>query len=112
MFARPLISVVDDDASVRESLPDLWNEFGFDAQTFSPPEEFLNSTSTADTQCLLLDVVMPGMTGPEFQQELIRRNRSIPIIFITARRDAAERLRLITLLSLQAIRTGSPPAST
>lgn len=97
MFARPLISVIDDDVSVRESLPDLLNEFGFDAQTFSSAEEFLNSTSTADTKCLLLDVVMPGVTGPELQQELIRRRRSIPIVFITARRDAAERLRLITL---------------
>ena len=97
MFACPLISVVDDDVSVRESLPDLLNEFGFDAQTFSSAEEFLNSAFTADTKCLLLDVVMPGMTGAELQQELIRRKRSIPIVFITARRDAAERLRLIAL---------------
>jgi FixJ family two-component response regulator len=95
MVARPLISVVDDDESVRESLPDLLNEFGFAAQTFSSAEEFLASESMDDTNCLLLDVAMPGMTGPDLQQELKRRERSIPIVFITAHRDATERLHLI-----------------
>ena len=95
MVARPLISVVDDDESVRESLPDLLNEFGFDAQTFSSAEEFLASRSIAETNCLVLDVAMPGMTGPDLQQELKVREQAIPIVFITAHRDAAERLRLI-----------------
>ncbi len=95
MVARPLISVVDDDESVRESLPDLLNEFGFDAQTFSSAEEFLASRSIAETNCLVLDVAMPGMTGPDLQHELKLREKPIPIVFITAHRDAAERLRLI-----------------
>src|SRR5215813_14609524 len=95
MVARPLISVVDDDESVRESLPDLLNEFGFQTQTFSSAEEFLASESAAQTSCLVLDVAMPGMTGPDLQRELKFREHSIPIVFITAHRDAAVRLRLI-----------------
>ncbi len=95
MAARPLISVVDDDESVRESLPDLLREFGFEAQTFSSAEEFLASESIADTNCLILDVVMPGMTGPELQRELAVRHQDVPIVFVTAHRDAAARLRLI-----------------
>ena len=95
MDPRPLISVVDDDESVRESLPDLLREFGFDAQTFSSAEEFLASESVADTNCLLLDVAMPGMSGPDLQRELKTREQSIPIVFITAARDATVRTRLI-----------------
>ena len=95
MTARPLISVVDDDESVRESLPDLLREFGFEAQTFSSAEEFLGSGSVTDTNCLLLDVAMPGMTGPDLQRELELREQTIPIVFITGQRDAATRLRLI-----------------
>jgi FixJ family two-component response regulator len=95
MVTRPLITVVDDDESVRESLPDLLKEFGFEAQTFSSAEEFLASESGAETRCLVLDVGMPGMTGPDLQRELTRRDRPIPIVFITANRDAATRLRLI-----------------
>jgi FixJ family two-component response regulator len=95
MVARPLISVVDDDESVRESLPDLLNEFGFDTRTFSSAEEFLASELVADTNCLLLDVAMPGMSGPDLQRELRQRERSIPIVFITAHRDATVRPRLI-----------------
>ena len=96
MVARPLISVVDDDESVRESLPDLLREFGFEAQTFSSAEEFLASASLTDTNCLLLDVAMPGMSGPDLQRELERREQAIPIVFITGQRDATTRLRLIT----------------
>ena len=95
MVTRPLITVVDDDESVRESLPDLLKEFGFEAQTFSSAEEFLESESIAGTRCLVLDVAMPGMTGPDLQQELTRRDQSIPIVFITAHRDVALRPRLI-----------------
>ena len=95
MVTRPLITVVDDDESVRESLPDLLQEFGFAAQTFSSAEEFLASESIAETRCLLLDVAMPGMTGPDLQKELTRRDQSIPIVFITAQRDEAIRPRLI-----------------
>ena len=86
MATHPLITVVDDDESVRESLPDLLKEFGFEAQAFSSAEEFLASESLANTTCLVLDVAMPGMTGPDLQRELTRRDQSIPIVFITAQR--------------------------
>jgi len=95
MVTRPLITVVDDDESVRESLPDLLKEFGFEAQAFSSAEEFLASGSMAETRCLVLDVAMPGMTGPDLQRELTRRDQSIPIVFITGQRDGAVRPRLI-----------------
>ena len=95
MDPRPLISVVDDDESVRESLPDLLREFGFEAQTFSSAEEFLASESVTDTNCLVLDVAMPGMSGPDLQRELKTREQLIPIVFITAQRDATVRPRLI-----------------
>ena len=95
MATLPLITVVDDDESVRESLPDLLKEFGFEAQTFSSAEEFLASKSIAETRCLVLDVAMPGMTGPDLQRELKNRDQSIPIVFITGQRDEAIRPRLI-----------------
>ena len=90
-----LVSVVDDDESVRESLPDLLKQFGFAARAFSSAEEFLASDCVDQTRCLLLDVAMPGMTGPDLQQELIQRRQVIPIIFITADRDMIVRRRLI-----------------
>jgi FixJ family two-component response regulator len=95
METRPLISVVDDDESVRESLPDLLNEFGFAAQTFSSAEEFLMSKHLSETKCLVLDVAMPGLSGPDLQRELARRQQEIPIVFITAHRDAKVRPHLI-----------------
>ena len=95
MSTRPLISVVDDDESVRESLPDLLKEFGFDAQAFSSAEEFLASDSVNQTSCLVLDVAMPGMTGPDLQRELTVRRQEIPIVFITAHRDDTVRPRLL-----------------
>ena len=95
MVTRPLITVVDDDESVRESLPDLLNEFGFEAQTLSSSEEFLVSDAVDETNCLVLDVAMPGMSGPDLQQELKLREQSIPIVFITAHRDATIRLSLL-----------------
>ena len=92
---RLLVSVVDDDESVRESLPDLLKQFGFAARAFSSAEQFFASDCVDETRCLLLDVAMPGMTGPDLQQELIRRRQAIPIIFITADRDMIVRQRLI-----------------
>jgi len=92
---RSLVSVVDDDESVRESLPDLLKEFGFAARTFSSAEEFLASDCVGQTRCLILDIAMPGMAGPELQQELIRRRQAIPTIFITANRDKTVRPRLL-----------------
>jgi FixJ family two-component response regulator len=84
---RPLLSVVDDDESVRESLPDLLREFGFDARAFSSAPDFLSSDYVDATRCLILDVAMPGMTGLDLQQELKRRGQEIPIIFITGQKD-------------------------
>jgi FixJ family two-component response regulator len=90
-----LVSVVDDDESVRESLPDLLREFGFAVEAFASAEAFLASGHLGTTRCLILDIAMPGMSGPDLQLELIRRGHPIPIIFITAHGDAAERPRLI-----------------
>ena len=92
---RTLVSVVDDDESVREALPDLLREFGFDARAFSSAEEFLSSDCIGDTKCLILDIAMPGMSGPALQLELARRQRVIPIVFITAQRDDTLRPRLL-----------------
>lgn len=92
---RLLVSVVDDDASVRESLPDLLAMFGFAARVFSSAEEFLESGYIDKTRCLILDIAMPGMTGPDLQQELKNRGQEIPIIFITAHGDDAIRPLLL-----------------
>ena len=89
------MSVVDDDESVRESLPDLLNEMGFAVQVFSSGEEFLASDFVARTRILLLDVAMPGMSGPEMQEELTRRGKDIPIVFITAHKDDTVRPSLL-----------------
>jgi FixJ family two-component response regulator len=90
-----LVSIVDDDESVRESLPDLVKEFGSASETFSSAEEFLAEDGISRSKCLILDVAMPGMSGPELQKELKRRRVKIPIIFITANRDETLRSRLI-----------------
>ncbi|MFD1985700.1 response regulator [Mesorhizobium newzealandense] len=82
----PLVSIVDDDESVRESLPDLLRELGFRAEAFSSAEQFLGSGMIDETDCLVLDVYMPGMTGPDLERELACRGQSIPIVFITAPR--------------------------
>ncbi len=95
MRERSLVSVVDDDESVRESLPDLLRQFGCAAQAFSSAEAFLASEAVNETSCLILDIAMPGMSGPELQQELIRRRLKIPIVFITANGDSTVRPRLL-----------------
>jgi FixJ family two-component response regulator len=92
---RPLLSVVDDDQSVRESLPDLIREFGFVARVFSSAESFLSSGSIDESSCLILDIAMPGISGPELQQELKRRGQKIPIIFITGQKDEAIRALML-----------------
>ena len=93
---QPLVVVVvDDDESVRESLPDLLKEFGFTVLAFSSAVEFLASDSVARTNCLVLDVVMPGMSGLDLQKELKSRGYKIPIIFITAQRDESIRKRVL-----------------
>ena len=94
-FTGLLVSVVDDDESVRESLPDLVREFGFTAQAFSSAEEFLASEYIDQTKCLILDIGMPGMSGPDLQRELRLRGQRIPIVFITAHKDETVRPRLL-----------------
>jgi len=91
MTNRPLVSVVDDDESVRESLPDLLKEFGYTVKAFSSAEEFLSSEYVEKTRCLITDIAMPGMSGPDLQIELRRREHRIPTIFITA--HGLERVR-------------------
>jgi FixJ family two-component response regulator len=95
MVKRPLVSVVDDDESVRESLPDLLREFGYSARAFSSAEEFLASGCVGETRCLILDIAMPGMTGPDLQRQLTLRGQRIPIVFITAQADETVRARLL-----------------
>ena len=90
-----LVSVVDDDESVRESLPDLLKELGFKVRTFSSAEEFLASNCVGQSKCLILDIAMPGMSGPDLQRELTRRGQEIPIVFITAHKDETVRPRLL-----------------
>ena len=95
MVRGSLVSVVDDDESVRESVPDLLRSFGFRSQAFSSAEEFLDSEFVGETECLVLDIAMPGMSGPALQKELERRGRNIPIVFITAQGDQSVRLRML-----------------
>jgi len=95
MTSRRLIAVVDDDESIRESLPDLLRELGFSAQAFASAESFLASPLLSETRVLLLDVAMPTMSGPALQQQLAAQRRTIPIVFITAQSDDDLRLRLL-----------------
>jgi FixJ family two-component response regulator len=95
-MARPsLVSVIDDDESVRESLPDLLRELGFAVEAFASAEEFLASDCIDHTSCLILDIAMPGMTGPDLQRELSLRRQGIPIVFITAHGDETVRPSLL-----------------
>jgi FixJ family two-component response regulator len=118
-----LISVVDDDDSVRESLQGLLESIGFAVETFSSAHAFLDSECPTRTDCLILDVRMPGMRGPDLQRELARRRCQIPIVFITAHGDEDIRPRVLSegavdcLLKpfseealLQAIRRAIPPS--
>jgi FixJ family two-component response regulator len=92
---RSLVSVVDDDESVRESLPDLLREFGFASRAFSSAEAFLSSDCVERTKCLILDVCMPGKTGLDLHQELKLRGQPIPTIFMTGNKDEAIRARAL-----------------
>jgi FixJ family two-component response regulator len=92
---RPLVVVVDDDESVRESLPDLVREFGFSVEAFPSAEEFLSSRCLGQAGCVILDIAMPGMSGLDLQRELIHLGRDIPIVFVTAHGDVTVRPRLL-----------------
>ena len=84
---RALVSVVDDSESVRESLTGLLRHAGFDVQVFASAEAFLDSGAAGETSCLILDVGLPGMSGPDLQQELVLQGKGLPIVFITAHGD-------------------------
>jgi FixJ family two-component response regulator len=93
--ARRVVSVVDDDESVRESLPHLIASAGFEARAFASADEFLAADAAVSSDCLVLDVAMPGMSGPELRVELLRRGCRVPVVFITASHDEAMRTRLL-----------------
>jgi FixJ family two-component response regulator len=84
MKPKPLIAVVDDDSSLRESTQLLLRSAGYRAEVFASAREFLDSPRIDETACLMLDVRMPGMDGLELQRFLNEAQRQIPIIFITA----------------------------
>ena len=92
---RPLVAIIDDDESVRESLPDLLKVLGYAVQAFASADTFLDSKYVSKTACLILDIAMPGMTGPELNAQLRRLGHSIPVVFITAHRDDAVRPLLL-----------------
>jgi FixJ family two-component response regulator len=94
--ATSVVAVVDDDKSVRESLPDLLAALGYAARAFASPAAFLAAPDIAESDCLLVDVAMPGMSGPELKRELALRGIDIPTVFMTAHRDEALRRRLIS----------------
>jgi FixJ family two-component response regulator len=95
MSERPLVCLVDDDESVRESLPDLLRAFGFEVRAFSYAKAFLTSDCLAVCDCLILDIAMPEMTGPDLQRELKRCGSDIPIVFITAHVDQKVHQRVL-----------------
>jgi len=92
---RCLISIVDDDESVRESLPDLLRELGFRVEAFSSAEMFLTSPCVGETSCLVLDVVLPGMSGVDLRTELLRLGFQIPVVYITAQSDPQMRPKCV-----------------
>ncbi|MGF6767935.1 FixJ family two-component response regulator [Paraburkholderia sp. GAS199] len=95
METRLLVSIVDDDESVRESLPDLVRELGFEAAAFASAEAFLESQCAVTTRCLILDLIMPGMGGLELAYELRARHISVPIIFITANQSGVAHAQML-----------------
>ena len=95
MAGAPLLCVVDDDESVRESLPDMLRSFGFAVEAFASAEDFLRSDVASRTSCLILDIRMPGMSGSDLQRELAAQQRHIPIVFITAHAEADDRHRVL-----------------
>jgi FixJ family two-component response regulator len=89
----PLISIVDDDEGIRQALKSLIDSVGFRAEVFDSGEKFLNSPYLSQTDCLIADVRMPGMSGLELQDRLSAAGRSIPIVFISAHEDKEARAR-------------------
>jgi FixJ family two-component response regulator len=95
MSAAPLITIVDDDGSLRNSLNNLLRSLGFRTESFSSAEEFLNADHLTDTDCLILDVRMPGMNGLDLQRHLAAADSRLPIVFITSHSDDGARSRAL-----------------
>ena len=95
MADATLVSIVDDDEIMRQSLPSLVSKFGFSVRTFTSAEQFLASDCVGQTKCLILDIALPGMSGPDLKRELARRGHKISIIFITGQRDQDLRRQLL-----------------
>jgi FixJ family two-component response regulator len=91
----PLISIVDDDDALRNSLDDLIRSIGFRTEGFASAEAFLSSSQARDTACLILDVRMPGMNGLDLQRHIVGANWRVPIIFITSHADDDARGRAL-----------------
>ena len=99
-----LVSIVDDDASMRSSTRRLLGTFGFRAEAFASAQAFLDSGRLEDTACLVLDVRMPGMDGLELQRRLASRDRQLPIIFVSAHASAHEEARAMQAGALAFLR--------
>ena len=95
MTRSRVVCVVDDDESVREALVGLIRSAGFEVRAFASAEEFLSGFDPANTHCLVLDVKMPGMSGPDLQECLLAQGQGVPIVFITAREEEGLRNRLL-----------------
>lgn len=95
MAKRSVIAVVDDDESVREAVTGLLKSFGYRAVAFERGEDFLKSSDIHNTACLIADVQMPGMTGPDLQLRLVTSGKPIPTILITAYPDQTVRARAL-----------------
>ncbi|HUA84974.1 MAG TPA: response regulator [Bryobacteraceae bacterium] len=95
MKPAPRITIVDDDASIREALKGLMRSVQFDVDAFGSAEEFLASERIHDTECLILDVYLPGMSGFQLQEHLRAEGHQIPVIFITAHADELSRERAL-----------------
>jgi FixJ family two-component response regulator len=87
------VAIVDDDQSVREATQSLLRSAGYDAEAYASAEEFLSALPQSPTSCLILDIALPGMSGPELQRHLNSTGRQLPIVFITAFEESAERVR-------------------
>jgi FixJ family two-component response regulator len=95
LLKAPLISVIDDDESVREATKGLVRSLGYNAAAFASAEEYLRSDYVLDSACLITDLNMPGMSGADLQDHLIADGRRVPMIFITAFSDEKVRVRVL-----------------
>jgi FixJ family two-component response regulator len=93
MSEKPLISIVDDDETVRATTMDLITSMGFAAKVFPHADDFLKSDDLRNTNCLIADIRMPGMTGLELHSRLVESGNKIPTILITAFPDERDRAR-------------------